>query len=392
MPRLLYTQITPNSKCKQKECVNRYNATKSVYVGPAEQYSIDVECVGRAIDKIDYNKAPGFDGLTIEHIAFAHPCIVIILTRLFNVLMHTGLVPDDFGVGVTTPIPKFKGNKKLTTADDYRGITICPIVSKIFEHCIMDSFTDTGTSERQFGFKKNVGCSNSIHSIRKVINYFNNRKSTVNIGVIDLKKAFDKVNAFGLLCMLQDKNIDVKIINVIENWFSKNCTTVKWRDKMSKKVPLLSGVKQGGILSPLLFSLIVDVVLTKLENSGLGCFIGVKCYNSYFYDDDVILLSNSVTDLKCMFDLCSEVFTELDLPINISKCHAMRIGPRFNIACSALTIQGAVVPWVDSVKFLGVTICKSRSFSCSWDDAKRKFYCNSNTILGRLGTSAPVDA
>src|SRR6476469_1439196 len=92
-----------------------------------------------------------------------------------------------------------------------------------------------------------------------------------------------------------------------------------------------------------------------------------------------------------MFDLCSEVFTELDLPINISKCYAMLIGPRFNIACSALTIQGAVVPWVDSVKFLGVTICKSRSFSCSWDDAKRKFYCNSNAILGRLGTSAPFD-
>ena len=41
-----------------------------------------------------------------------------------------------------------------------------------------------------------------------------------------------------------------------------------------------------------------------------------------------------------------------------------------------------------SINFLGITICQSKTFKCDWDAAKRKFYCNSNVILGRLGTSA----
>ena len=245
--------------------MNKFLSAKSHYTGPIDQFSIDVELVSKAIDRIECNKAPGFDGLTIEHIACAHPSIVIILSKLFNILLYTGLVPDDFGKGVTAPIPKFKGNKRKVTSDDYRGITICPVISKMFELCIMNNLINLSTSERQFGFKKNVGCNNSIHFVRKTVNYFNNKKSTVNIGVIDLRKAFDKVNAFGILCMLQEKHIDVKVINVLENWFSKNCTSVKWGNVTSEQIFLSSGVKQGGILSPHLFSLFVDTVLAKLE-------------------------------------------------------------------------------------------------------------------------------
>ena len=133
--------------------------------------------------------------------------------------------------------------------------------------------------------------------VRKVINYFNARKSTVNIGVIDLRKAFDKVNIYGLLGMLQEKHIETRIINIFENWFGKKFTIIKWDGTFSHRVPLLSGVKQGGVLSPLLFSLFVDIVLEKLEHAGIGCFIHSKCYNSFMYADDIILLSITVTDL-----------------------------------------------------------------------------------------------
>ena len=122
-----------------------------------------MQVVNEAVNKIECNKTPGFDKITIEHITYAHPSVIIILTRLFNIMMNTELVPDDFGIGIATPIPKFKGNKKNVSSDDYRGITICPVISKNFEHCIITHFSHIETSERQFGFKKNVGCYNSIH-------------------------------------------------------------------------------------------------------------------------------------------------------------------------------------------------------------------------------------
>ena len=202
------------------------------------------------------------------------------MRTLFNVMIYTGIVPDEFGIGITTPIPKFKGCKKSVSADGFRGITICPIISKIFEYCIV-KHVDLKTSNRQFGFKKKVGCINSLHTVRKVINYFNARKSTVNVGVIDLKKAFDKCDSFGILCMLQKRDVNIVIINILENWFAKNFTTVKWNNVTSTRVPLLSGVKQGGVLSPILFTLFVDNVLELLQESKLGCFINYTCYNSF---------------------------------------------------------------------------------------------------------------
>ena len=82
-------------------------------------------------------------------------------------------VSDSFGIGLASPVPKFKGLKKSVAADDFRAIAVNPIISKIFEHCIADYVHfKSNTSTRQFGFKKNVGCINSIHTLRKTINYF----------------------------------------------------------------------------------------------------------------------------------------------------------------------------------------------------------------------------
>ena len=73
-----------------------------------------------------------------------------------------------------------------------------------------------------------------------------------------------------------------------------------------------------------------------------------------------------------MFNICNDVFNDLDLPINASKCHCLRIGPRFKIPCASLQIQGVKIKWVHhhhhdgpivAIKYLGVTIiCKANNF------------------------------
>ena len=175
--------------------------------------------------------------------------------------------------------------------------------------------------------------------MRKVIKFFNERNSTINFGVIDLKKAFDKVNIYGLLGILQERKTNVKIINVLENGLAKCHSSTRWLSSNSQSLPLCSGVRQGGILSPLLFNLFVDVVLKKLEESKLGCFIKLNCYNSFMYADDLILLSISISDLQSMLNLCASVFNEIDLPINTNKSHCIRIGPRCNYQCCELSTR-----------------------------------------------------
>ena len=302
-----------------------------------------------------------------------------------------GIVPDDLCYGIVTPIPKFKGNKKNVSADDFRGITVNPISSKIFEHCLLTFLDDVTTCNRQFGFKKGVGCLTSIHTVRKIVNYFNARGNTVNLGLIDLRRAFDKTSVYGVLQKLQKKNINAHVLKVLEALMCHSCVSVKWNGALSQKVSLTSGVRQGGILSPLFFAFYVDGVLDILQKSGVGCYIGRQCYNSYMYADDLIVISISVIDLQKLFNICHEAFRNIDLSINATKSHCIRIGPRFSLPCKEISINSQNILWEKESKFLGVTIVSGKIFSCNWHDSKSKFYKASNSILSKLGPSPSID-
>ena len=208
---------SPNDPIKDAAFKESFEHKKKIFTLDSKPPVITVQLLSQIIDKLALNKSPGRDNVVAEHLKYAHPSVQIILVKLFEIILDIGIVPDDFGLGVTTPLPKFKGSKKKVVADDFRGITINPLISKIFENCLLPSFSHIKTSNRQFGFKKGVGCNTSIHTLRKVINFFNARGSTVNLAAIDLKKAFDKVNLHGLLNLLIDKKVNSAVISVLEN-------------------------------------------------------------------------------------------------------------------------------------------------------------------------------
>ena len=89
----------PNNENKHQDFKTNYFANKATY-DIFTPVSISVELISKAIDCIKFNKAGGFDHVTIEHITYAHPSIVVILANLFNIILYTGLVPDDFAVGI----------------------------------------------------------------------------------------------------------------------------------------------------------------------------------------------------------------------------------------------------------------------------------------------------
>ena len=145
-------------------------------------------------------------------------------------------------------------NKSLT-CDDFRGIAISSIISKVFEHCIIKRYENFFiTSDNQFGFKKGVGCTYAIRSVRKVVDNLANG-STANLCTIDVSKAFDKVNHYALLSKLMKKMIPRELLFLLENWFSGCYSCVKWHSAWSEFFRLDFGVRQGSVLSPLLFAL-----------------------------------------------------------------------------------------------------------------------------------------
>ena len=381
------SNCSPNSHIFDTKMHDDFITSKNVHRN-ANFYptiSISTLMVDKAIAKIRNNTTPGHDNICIEHFKLAHPSVILILKSLFNIFLHLGIVPLEFGEGVVTPIPKFKGQKCKVNADDFRGITLSPIASKIFEHSIHPFFHHLSTSDRQFGFKHGTGCAHALKIVRNSIQFFTSKGNTVNLGLIDIKKAFDKSNFWGILSILQNKHINPILIDILEHWFTTSTARVKWGDALSDRISLKAGVRQGSILSPLLFSMYIDIILVELEKSKLGCFLNGKCINSFLYADDLILLSLSISDLQCLIDKCKVLFDNLDLQINYSKSNCLRIGNRFRSVCRPITINGCLISWVSEAKYLGITLQAGPKLTFNWAPARRNFYCSLNNILSHLG-------
>jgi hypothetical protein len=188
-------------------------------------------------------KAAGLDELSCEHIKFSHPLIVSILCGLFNLFLKYGHIPDCFGSSYTVPIPKCDVRSRSLTVNDFRGISISPVISKLFELAIIDRFMSyLATSDNQFGFKKHLSCSHVIYAVRNVIEHYVDNGSTVNMCSIDLSKAFDRMNHYALLVKLMDRKIPSELLTLLEHWFLMARTCVKWGNHTSQFFLLRAGV------------------------------------------------------------------------------------------------------------------------------------------------------
>ena len=169
---------------------------------------IGVELVELSVQSLKVGKAAGMDELTAEYFQFCHPLVLCCIARLFNIMLSCQYIPAAFGQGIIIPIPKGDAKSAVGSCSEYRHITISCIISKIFEQCLLVLVNNKlVSSDRQFGFKKGVGCQHAIFSIRKVVDYFAMNGSTVNLCSLDLAKAFDRVNHDILFSKLLKKGL-----------------------------------------------------------------------------------------------------------------------------------------------------------------------------------------
>src|SRR5207244_2494003 len=181
--------IVPNSS-------EKHNALKTNFFTQFKDYSSDVRSdficdssfIDSCIKKLKLGKAAGCDGLTTEHLVHAHPILIELLSILFRMILMQGVVPSDFGKGIIIPLVKnIDGDKSC--GDNYRGITLSPVISKIFELVIIHLLDEKlDSSELQFGFKARSSCNHAIFALRSVVKHFCNNFCTVILCAFDISK------------------------------------------------------------------------------------------------------------------------------------------------------------------------------------------------------------
>ena len=378
-----------------KSLAATYASMRANYVGSPHlgELDFDTELIDTVLSSMKRGKAADFLGLTAEHLQYSHPILFCILAKFFNWFMRVGLVPTQFGVSYTVPLLKGnKGYNKKLSVQDFRGISISPVLSKVLEHCILRRFNGfLTTSDNQFGFKKSLSCSQAIYCVRNIVNHYVSNGSTVNLCALDITKAFDRMNHHGLFIKLMSRYIPVSLLNVLEYWFSICSTCIIWNNVHSCMFKLVSGVRQGGVLSPYLFAVYIDDVIQHVKSLNVGCMFRFVNASIILYADDILLLAPSICCLENLLLACETKLHELDLAINVKKSVCIRIGPRCRSPCVPLVMSdGSELCWVESVRYLGVFITRSCHF-CSFDNAKKSFYRSFNAIFGKIGRIASAD-
>ena len=107
----------------------------------------------------------------------------------------------------------------------------------------------------QFGFKKNTSCSHALFGFTEAVKYYTKRGNKVLCAFLDASNAFDEVLLNGLLAKFNNRNVLLPLVHVLYNWFSGLSCSVVWNSLIGSPFRVHCGVRQGGVLSPLLFAI-----------------------------------------------------------------------------------------------------------------------------------------
>ena len=377
---------TVNNKAISDKLRNKFISEFNSYAAIVgkKNVCINIELIDQRIRDMKVGRAAGPDGIEVEHILYSHPILVVLLHKLFNAILQHGYVPSIFCRGIIIPLLK---NKQGCSSDitNYRGITLSSAIAKLFEMCTLSLYQDfLITSDLQFGFKKSLGCNHAIYAVRSVCEYYASRSSTVNICLLDMSKAFDKVDHCALYLKLMKRNTPLEFLNVLINWYSRCDAFVNWNGTFSRVFRTVCGVRQGGVLSPLLFAVYVDDLIGELKGSGLGCHIGSMYFGCIMYADDLVILAASLTMLQAMIDLCDSIAkNELNMSFNVKKSAIVRVGPAFRHLCASVILNGSAIDQVESARYLGIHFRCGKYFRLSTKEPKGTFYRAVNALCSK---------
>ena len=239
---------------------------------PARKFSFEAVNefpVYRLITKLPTSKATGVDKISTKVLQVAAPAVPQPLTKIFNKSIVLGQFPSEWKAARVIPVFK---NGQRTMLDNYRPISILPVVSKLIERILYNQISEYLEKESilfeyQFGFRS---CHSTTTTLIDCTNewYVNMDRGHYNSVVfLDIKKAFDTVNHDILLKKLEMYCLAESALALLRNYLTDRTKKCNLQGMLSKQRKISCGIPQGSILGLLLFTTYINDLPNCLKHT-----------------------------------------------------------------------------------------------------------------------------
>jgi hypothetical protein len=333
---------------------------------------ITIEELQNTINSRSNKSAPGLTG--IPYLAFKKLSknSLLYINDLLNNILQTGQIPSEWKSGSIYPIPKPKDWEN--NINIIRPITLLESIRKIFTKILNDRLTNILSSHlilspHNWAALPGSSTQEPIHILQAIIEDAKQHDQQAWILSLDMSKAYDSVHIPRLIQAMHRIKIPQKIIQLITNIFDNRSNQVITPFGPTEKYLVQDGIDQGDTISPVLWRIFYDPLITKLDQSELGYSLQTSSHADIrdkptittctttctAFMDDTTLISNNAANIQQICDISSTFFQLNDIQINTDKSHLIVINKKEHQ--TRIKVQQhniTVLPPSQAIRILGV--------------------------------------
>ena len=346
------------------------------------------EEIRKHVTKMKSNKAPGWDGITVEHIRHGGYTLQCVIAWLLNTIIVSEKIPFHFKKGLIAPIPK--GHQNSMIKGNHRGITLMPVLYKILE-CIMlerDKEYFTNVIHELQGAGQD-GCS-SIHTsmaLQEAIDYNRCRGANVWVAFLDIRKAFDTVWIPGMLYKLYETGMNPKVRRIIANGYSDFMCAAFIAGKPGNWFIQSRGVHQGSPISMKIYQIYVNDLIRDLCNCAYSFSIGKINITAPTFADDLSMLAYHTMGMNQLLGRANQYSVKWQFSFGLPKCTMMLWGHERE-PYTRPKLGNQTLTMVSSTKHMGINI--SHDIKKNHEDINSRVAAAQSVILSARGIGSHV--
>jgi ribosomal protein S27AE len=314
---------------------------------PATQECI--EHLAKLIREMPNNKAAGCDELPGELWKLLAPLeeCTKTLVMFFHLAEALGVTPGEWKMARVVPIYKNKGDP--SSISNYRPIALTLVVRRIFEKYIIQRRLMTivdKLAHTQGGFRPHRSTIDQVIILHEILC----RLPASAVIFLDIKAAYDTVDRRLLWTrMKRDFDVDERTISLMRDMFDSNVALLVVKGRESEAIPLKRGLLQGSSISPLLFNIFINELLTDLQRLP-KIRMGGSLWNHLFFADDGALVATNNSDADKLLRCAVAWSKNNGITFAIPKCQFIATpGYQWDIK-----MDGVPLEQVADYKYLGV--------------------------------------